>query len=234
MLELTDVWHPLIDQNVVISNNVVLGGSHPTKDMLITGPNAGGKSTALKSIALGAILAQSFGIVPAKKAVLTPFCAINTYLNIPDSVGQESLFQAEMRRAHELFSSLENLDGNRFALSIMDEIFTGTNPEEGEAGARGVAYNLALLNNSINIVTTHYKGLTTLEDDTNGVIKNFKVSVIEDTEGNITPTYKLERGISHQRVALKLLKKSGFNKNIINTAYAAFNKKQQGQQKITA
>lgn len=223
VLNITNLWHPFINQDCVVTNSIKLGSTSRPKDMLLTGPNAGGKSTILKSIAVAVILAQTFGIAPAQEIRLTPFHTINTYLNIPDATGQESLFQAEMRRAHELLDSITHLKEKQCALSIMDEIFTGTNPEEGRAGAYGITRALSEMRNSINIITTHYKELTRLEVETGGTIKNFKVSVIEYEDGSIEPTYKLEPGISHQQIALKLLKNSKLNATMIDYAYQAFN-----------
>lgn len=234
-LMIKDMWHPFIDQNKVVTNSVELGGTTVTKNMIVTGPNAGGKSTALKSIVVAVILAQALGIAPAQSMTLTPFTKISTYLNIADTEGKESLFQAEMRRAKELLHCIRGLNQDQFALSIMDEIFTGTNPQEGEAGAYGVAKGMSRFSNSIAVIATHYKKLTELEEVTDKLMKNFKVSVIEHENGKITPTYKIDEGISHQAIALQLLEQGGFDKEILDDAYAVFNQGKEAEaQKISA
>ena len=102
--------------------------------MVITGPNAGGKSTFIKSITINVLLSQTLGISAASNFKITPFSLINTYLNIPDVKGKESLFEAEMHRARDHIKMLDKLDKHQFSFVIMDEIFSSTNPEEGISG----------------------------------------------------------------------------------------------------
>lgn len=219
-VKITDFWHPILNPNTVVTNSIELGTSGGHKDVILTGPNAGGKSTALKAITLAIILGQALGIAPAKEMTLTPFAQINTYLNIADREGKESLFQAEMHRAQLLLNSIRMLRGNDFSFVIMDEIFTGTNPTEGTAGAYGIAKNLSKYNNSICIVATHYHKLTDLEQDTNGTFKNYKVNVVKYPDGTITYPYKLEFGKTDQNIALQLLQNEGFDYDIIQDAQA--------------
>ena len=72
-------------------------------NVVITGPNAAGKSTFIKALSLSILFSQTICIVPASNFVLTPFTLINTYLNIPDCKGKESLFEAEMNRVFRHF-----------------------------------------------------------------------------------------------------------------------------------
>ena len=95
---------------------------------------------------------------------------------------------------------------------ILDEIFTGTNPEEGKEGSRQVINLLNKQVNNIAIIATHYHDLTDLEEKTKGHIKNYKVSV-DRVNGKIKYLYKLEPGISDQKIALELVGQalSGYN-----------------------
>jgi DNA mismatch repair protein MutS len=222
-LEAQNFWHPILDSKKVVPASIALGGSSASRNAIVTGPNAGGKSTTLKALTLAVWFAQSFGVAPASAMTMTPFAKINTYLNITDSEGRESLFQAEMRRAQQLLDTIKNLENKGFSFVIMDEIFTGTNPREGQAGAYGVAKHLAGYTNSIAMIATHFKKLTELETVTNGAIKNFKVSVIKNPNGSITYPYKLEEGITDQAIALDLLQAQGFNAQIMEDAYAILN-----------
>ena len=79
-------------------------------NFLITGPNAGGKSTLIKSLTLCILLSQTLCISPAENLILTPFKLVNTYLNIPDCKGKESLFEAEMHRARDHINDLKLLN----------------------------------------------------------------------------------------------------------------------------
>lgn len=222
-VKIDEYWHPFLNPKTVVTNSIELGGNLPNRDIILTGPNAAGKSTALKSITLALILAQSFGIAPAKSMTLTPFAKINTYLNIADSEGRESLFQAEMNRAQALLNSIRSLKKREFSFVIMDEIFTGTNPEEGQAGAYAVAKNLATFNNCMAVVATHYKKLTELEKDTASVYKNYKVYVNQAADGSFTFPYKMVEGTSNQAIALQLLAQGGFSSQIVQDAYNIMN-----------
>ena len=145
---------------------------------------------------------------------ISPF--INTYLNIPDSKGKESLFEAEMRRSLEFLNILKKLDKNKFSFVIMDEIFSSTNPDEGISGAYAIANNMSKYLNNMCMITTHYSYLSKLEKT--GKFRNYKIPIKRDNENNIVYTYKLEPGISNQYIALELLKKKGFDKNIVDDA----------------
>ncbi len=223
-LKIDGFWHPMLNPAKVIVNSIELGAAHGARNAIITGPNAGGKSTALKSIVLALIMAQTFGIAPAQAMTLTPFTQIGTYLNIADTIGKESLYQAEMNRAQTLLNSINLLNKpGEFSFVIMDEIFTGTNQEEGAAGAFGIAKCLASFSQSMCLVATHYKQLTELEKATDGVFKNFKVSVVIHPDGKITPTYILDAGIADQKIALQLLQNAGFSNSILQAAQEALN-----------
>jgi len=223
-LVVENFWHPMLNPTRVVTNSIELGKPGDARNGIVTGPNAGGKSTALKAITLAVVLGQTIGIAPARSMTITPFINIVTYLNIADSEGKESLFQAEINRAQALLNAIDALQPHQFNFVIMDEIFTGTNPEEGSAGAYGVAKNLAGFTNSMAIFATHFKVLTNLEKDTNGLCQNYKVSVVIEPNGKIKPTYLLEKGISDQKIALQMLQNAGFGGSIVKDAYKVLNR----------
>jgi DNA mismatch repair protein MutS len=210
-------WHPILDPKTVVINNVTLGTSTIPNNAFITGPNAGGKTTALRSIGLAVLMSQTIGVVPAEKAHMTPFSNIVTYLNIADSEGKESLFQAEMRRARTLLDTVKNLSQDKLNFVIIDELFTGTNPKEGTAAAYGVAKKLSSYENSIAMITTHFIELTSMAKETKRFV-NFKVSVREVSGGKFEFPYKLEDGIADQNIALQLLGQDGFDDEIVKEA----------------
>ena len=184
--------------------------------MLITGPNAGGKSTLIKSLGISTLFAQTIGICFSDSAELTPFKVLNSYLNIPDCKGKESLFEAEMNRAREHIGFCDSIGENEKSFIIMDEIFNSTNPDEGISGATAIAEKLASYTNSISIITTHFNYLTNLESYSN--FKNYKIPCAFDNNKNISYPYKLEEGISTQNIALELLRAKGFDDSIIDRA----------------
>lgn len=216
-VSLAGFWSPFVSSEKAIVNDVEQGGEHHN-NIIVTGPNAGGKSTHLKGITLCILLAQTIGIAPAHAIEFSPFAKINTYLNISDTAGQESLFQAEMRRAFELIKSITTLKPDQFSFGIMDEMFTGTNPLEGIAGAYGIMKKLASIPNSICLLATHFGKLTDLEQETD-TVANYKVSATKMPDGGYTYPFKLEKGISHQAIALDLLKFQGFDDEILHEAY---------------
>ncbi len=222
-LSIKNFWHPSINSDKVVVNSIELGNNQSPRSAIVTGPNAGGKSTSLKAITIAVMLAQSFGIAPAQEMKMKPFSKINTYMNITDSTGHASLFQAEMLRIKDLIDSMKALPQDKSAFIVMDEIFTGTNPKEGEAGAYGVAEKFINLSNCMCIFATHFERLTQLEAKTSGLAMNKKVSVIKNANGSYTFPYKLEDGISHQAIALDLLALEGFDTDILQSAYGVIN-----------
>lgn len=221
-LNIDSFWHPFLDADKAVTNSVELGESQGN-NMVITGPNAGGKSTTLKGITTALLLAQSFGIAPARALSMTPFSKINTYLNIADAQGKESLFQAEMRRVAETVNMMESLKKDEFSFIIIDEMFTGTNPSEAEEAAYRVGKVLTHFGNSICILATHFKKLTQLEQETNGFYKNYKVWVTEKTDGTFHCPYKITPGISDQSIALKLLQQQGLTSFTLQKAFGNLN-----------
>jgi DNA mismatch repair ATPase MutS len=221
VINLKGFWHPMLNPEKVVTNDINLGSETPSNG-IITGPNAGGKSTCLRGVCLSVLFASTLGIAPATQATITPFHNIATYLNVADSEGKESLFQAEMRRAQSLLNSIKALAPNQFSFVAMDELLTGTNPKEAVAGVRGIAERLGSFANSSVLLTTHFVELTLLEKETND-FTNFKVTV-DKVNGKFKFPYKLELGITDQAIALELLAESGFDNEILQTAYAYMNR----------
>ncbi len=221
VINLKGFWHPMLNPAKVVTNDINLGSDTPSNG-IITGPNAGGKSTCLRGVCLSVLFASTLGIAPATQAAITPFHNIATYLSVADSEGKESLFQAEMRRAQSLLNSIKALAPNQFSFVAMDELLTGTNPKEAVAGVRGIAERVGSFANSSVLLTTHFVELTSLEKETKH-FTNFKVTV-DKVDGKFKFPYKLELGITDQAIALELLAESGFDNEILQTAYAYMNR----------
>jgi len=225
LIDIQNFWHPLIDSETVVANSITLGTNGQRPNIIVTGPNAGGKSTALKAVAINVLMAQTFGIAPAETMVLSPFSLIATYLNITDDLGAgNSLFKAEVKRTDKLLQDITALEPGQHSFVIFDEIFNGTSPLEGMASAYSVARHLATLPNNICLLATHFKLLTELEQDTQ-TFANYKVSVTYEQDGKIGYPYKLEKGISDQHVAIDILKEEGFDSHILYEAQEIVRKK---------
>lgn len=234
-------WHPELLSNGLentIRNNVVFGDHYGTNNhMILTGPNASGKSTLMKSLALSVYLSQTIGISNCEFIEFTPFSIIDTYMNIPDRIGSESLFEAESNRCLQLFDNIKNSNG--FVLTIMDEIFTGTNLTEGISGAYGICKKFREFNNCISIISTHYDFLTRLEKEHPRIFKNFHMEIVkkknellieddekqnsesDDTDTEQEYTYKLKPGVNIHKVALNIMEKKGFDKDVIDNSKIA-------------
>tara|TARA_Y100001970_G_C14201935_1_gene841624 strand:- start:1024 stop:2163 length:1140 start_codon:yes stop_codon:yes gene_type:complete len=217
-----ELWNPILHPNKAIVNTLYI-----TDNIIITGPNMGGKSTFLRAMMISILFSQTLTISFCKSSSFTPFYYIQTYLNIPDCKGKESLFEAEMNRAQHYISILDSYinkgkqnqnqnQNQHFSFIIMDEIFSSTNPKEGLAGAYAIANKLYDYKNNISIITTHYTELALLEKYKK--YKNYKIPIQRDINNNIIYPYKLYRGISQQYIAIELLQKKGFDNKIISVA----------------
>ncbi len=169
--EMTQFRHPCIPIEKVINNDISLGGKSKTRNIIITGPNAGGKSTLIKSILSNTVISQTLTIAAAKKYVMTPFHLIHSQINIPDCKGKESLFEAEMHRSKNSIDMLNKCQGP--SLIIMDEIFNSTNPIEGISGAYAIAKSIGSFKSNLTIICTHYLYLTNLSKE----LKHFEKSI---------------------------------------------------------
>lgn len=219
VIKAEDFWHPTISADRAVPNSIELGTPGAPRNLVITGANAGGKSTTMKGLALGILLGQTFGIAPATSFALTPFSRINTYLNITDDISADrSLFRAELFRAQTLLNEVQALKGRQFSFTILDEILTGTERIEGEAAAYGIARRLAEFPHAMVLLATHFSGLTYLEADTNGIYKNMKVVVDIDEDKNFHFPFKLFEGKTNQQIAIDIIEKEGFDDLIVNKA----------------
>lgn len=233
LLTIRDFWHPCISSEKAVKNTIRLCKNH--RNMIITGPNAGGKSTLVKSILSNILLAQTCCVTFSKQCCLRPFRFINSQINIPDCKGKESLFQAEMHRCKTNLDILESgrIPDTSMSIIFMDEILNSTNPVEGIAGSYAILKKLGQYKNCIVIFTTHYAYLTKLENMTERLYLNYRMNVnINDTD--IQFPYQLQRGISTQYIALQLLTNEGFDKDIIKDALELKDKLTKTTNKTTA
>jgi DNA mismatch repair ATPase MutS len=210
VVNLKGVCHPCIDIKKVMVNDFEYNG----KNVIITGPNAGGKSTFMKSLLVNVLLSQSIGISNSTSCETTIFDTIISQINIPDCKGKESLFEAEMKRSKK---TIDHAARDSKTFIVMDELFNSTNPVEGIAGGYSVCKKLSKCRNALLVLSTHYEYLTRLEKDTDR-FANFNMNVKVNCDGIIEFPYKINQGISTQYIALELLKINGFDEGIIKEA----------------
>lgn len=214
----TDVWNPFITKAPVL-NSLSVGGDLQST-VLISGPNAGGKSTIMKGCILSVLLAQTLTIVPAANMELTPFEGIITYLNIVDDiVAGNSFFKAGVIRAHEVLQVVEAVrQQGGFCLVGLDEVFNGTAVEEGEAAAMALVETIGEEPHTLCLSVTHFKQVTHLEDIQPDLFKNYRVSVDFNVQGDIVYRFMLEEGIADQQIAFKILEEEGFGNQFLARA----------------
>jgi hypothetical protein len=191
-----------------IKNNVIID-----KKIIITGPNAAGKTTVIKSTLMNIILSQQIGYGFYESAKIKPYDYLHCYLNIPDTSGRDSLFQAESRRCKEILDCLEkNSDKTHFC--IFDELYSGTNPYEAVASAYGYIDYLSGMKNVDLMLTTHYIELCK-NLKSNNCVKNYHMSVNMLDDHKVEYLYKFKKGVSTIKGGIKVLYDLEYPESII-------------------
>ena len=218
VLKIADFWNPSLAGRKAITNSVTLGCKNP-QNIIVTGPNAGGKSTTMKGLLVNVVLAQTFGIATARSLTFTPFAKIITYLNITDDIAAgKSHFKAGACRARELIKTVQSASKDEYTLTAVDEVFNGTTFYEGQAAAYALIEQLSTFPNNACVTITHFPKVPCLEQDYPTRFANYKVTVSFDPDGSMNYPYKLERGVSQQNIALEILKIEGFNDTFLTKA----------------
>jgi DNA mismatch repair ATPase MutS len=218
ILHIDNVWNPLINPDKRVKNSIELNLMKPNV-VIITGPNKAGKSTFMRALILCVYMSQSLGICCADRTSFTPFRDIFTYLNVPDCIGRESLFEAELNRCYNYIDQIESMRG--FSIGIIDELFTGTNPKEGKAASYAILKRISENPINITILSTHFSDIINKLDKNNFVFKKFGAKKINN---KFVFNYSITDGVSDQHIALELLKERGFAKEIIDNALEYINK----------
>ena len=205
-------YAPLKAQDVskMVANDITLD-----KQLIITGPNAAGKTTVIKSTLFNLIISQQIGFGFYENAEINPYDYLHCYLNIPDTSGRDSLFQAESRRCMEILRCIMDNPTKRH-FCIFDELYSGTNPYEAVAAAYGYIDYISKNPKVDLILTTHYIELCQLlEKQNNGVIRNLHMSVSSQTGEYL---YKIANGISTIKGGLKVLRDLDYPTEIVECA----------------
>jgi hypothetical protein len=194
------------------------------KNIIITGPNAAGKTTYVKSITTNIILAQTFGICYATAANIIIYDTIQTFMRISDTLGSKSYFEAEAEYCSNMINtSLKLQKQNRKGLFLMDEPMHSTPPTEGMSVAYAVAEYISKIPQIKLIITTHFHKLNALEEKYPETFINLCVEAINNNNSFIFP-YKINKGFSNQCIAIELLEKKYFPEEVIASAIYFKNK----------
>ena len=200
-------YGPLKDENP-IKNTIKF-----KKNIIITGPNASGKTTILKSTLINIILTQQFGCGFYDSAQFNPFKYIHCYLNIPDTSGRDSLFQAEARRCKDILDIVKtNEDETHFC--GFDELYSGPNPDEAVTSSTAFMNYLIKNQNVSCILTTHFIKVCKKLEKNKSVINCHMET--EKKENKLFYKYKLIDGISEVKGGIAVLKEMDYPKEIID------------------
>ena len=183
------------------------------RNILITGPNAAGKTTYLKTTLLNVLFSQQIGCGYYESCNLNPYHRIHTYLNIPDTSERDSLFQAESRRCKTILDSVVNYPGER-QICVFDELYSGTNPEEATKSSFAFLKYLAKYDNVNFLLTTHYVRVCK-KLRKNPRVKCCKMEAKLNKTGDLSYTYKIVPGISKIQGAYCVLKSMNYPKEIL-------------------
>ena len=202
-------YYACLKDNKPVKNNIKLN-----KNLIITGPNASGKTTILKSTLINIIFSQQFGCGFYDSAKIKPFDFLHCYLNIPDTSGRDSLFQAEARRCKEILDIIENSKNSRH-FCLFDELYSGTNPEEAILSAVSFMNYLIKNTNVSCLLTTHFiKVCKKLKKNKN--IVNYHMVASKNNNNKITYTYMFKEGISEVKGGINVLSDMNYPKEIID------------------
>ena len=200
-------YYAVLKNNNPVKNNIKLN-----KNIIITGPNASGKTTVLKSLLINVILTQQFGCGFYDFAKLKPYKYIHCYLNIPDTSGRDSLFQSEARRCKEIIDIINN-NKKDYHLCVFDELYSGTNPEEAVIGSTAFMEYLVKNKYVSSMLTTHFINVCEKLENNQNII-NYHMDVTKQNN-KITYNYLFKEGISKIKGGLNVLYDMNYPKEII-------------------
>lgn len=209
MIHLIDARHPLIDQSQVVPIEISITGQH--RVLMITGPNTGGKTVALKTVGLFTLMMQSGILLPvSKQSELSIFDQVFADIGDEQSIQQSlSTFSSHLTKIKNMFDELKGR-----ALILLDELGSGTDPIEGVSLAIAIIDTLKSDPKHRIILTTHYSELKLYAYDNPDI---YTASVAFD-EKTLKPLYKIHLGIAGSSHALKIAARLGLPNNVIEQA----------------
>ena len=212
-LRLTNARHPLLEKRLRVSGGSIvplsLALTSHARQLIISGPNTGGKTVGLKTAGLLAIMAQSGIPVPAEEAVFPVFDAFLADIGDAQSIERDlSTFSSHIVNLNRIAQAA---DGS--SLVLLDELGSATDPEEGAALAVAIAEHF-LNAHTWSIISTHHTSLKIYAENTEGVL-NAAVGFDEQT---LAPTYQLRLGVPGASAGINIAARLGLAPDIITSA----------------
>ncbi|MEK6334343.1 MAG: Smr/MutS family protein [Acidobacteriota bacterium] len=212
-LEFVDARHPLLEESLRASGGVVVPVSFKLDSddsvMVISGANAGGKTVVLKTAGLLSLMALSGLPVPAKRALVPFYRSVLADIGDHQSLAANlSTFTSHVANIGRMIESCESP-----ALVLLDEVGTGTDPEEGSALGVAVVDHFRRRGAHV-LATTHYSGLKMYAGNEPGVLN----ASVEFDEKTLRPTYRLLVGVAGSSSGLEIAQRFGIPKEVISKA----------------
>jgi DNA mismatch repair protein MutS2 len=214
-LILHNARHPLLERSLksknarVVPISVELEGAR--RELVITGPNTGGKTVTLKTIGLLALMAQSGIPVPADRAEFPVFDAVLADIGDYQSIEQNlSTFSAHVTNIDFISRT-----ATAHSLVLLDELGSATDPEEGAALAVAIADHFRRIG-AITVISTHHTSLKVYGVNTPGVVN----AAVGFDEATLQPTYELRFGVPGASAGINIAQRLGLNPHIIDAARA--------------
>ena len=216
-LELIEARHPLLEENLRATGGEVVPVSFALGDeknaMVISGANAGGKTVVLKTTGLLALAALSGIPVPAKSARVPFYATVLADIGDHQSLAANlSTFTSHVANISRMLDVCEAP-----ALVLLDEVGTGTDPEEGSALGVAVVDHFRRACGAHVIATTHYSGLKMYAGNEEGVIN----ASVEFDEKTLRPTYRLIVGVAGASSGLDIARRFGVPASIVDAAVSS-------------
>lgn len=207
---LTQARHPLMDKNAAVPLQFEIGDR--VQGIVITGPNTGGKTVAIKTVMLNCIMAQCGLHVTCKEADICMnsayFCDIGDGQNLSENL---STFSAHITNVLDI---MKEVNHNSFV--IMDELGSGTDPTEGMGIAIAILEELKK-SGALFLVTTHYPEVKEYAEQTSGMV-NARMSFDKET---LSPTYQMIIGEAGESCAFYIADRLGMPNEMLRTAIKA-------------
>jgi len=212
-LVLRQARHPLLERTLkpkgrlVVPVTIEIDGEH--RQVVISGPNTGGKTVALKTIGLLALMAQSGVPVPAERAEMPIFDGVFADIGDYQSIEQNlSTFSAHVTNIDSI-----SHDATRHSLVLLDELGSATDPEEGAALAVAIA-DYFRRRACLSIVSTHHTALKVYAANTPSVLN----AAVGFEERTLAPTYELRMGVPGASAGINIAQRIGLNSEIVSEA----------------
>lgn len=210
-LNIVNGHHPLLEKENCVPLNIVMGGE--VRGVVITGPNTGGKTVALKTVGLLCLMAQCGLHVPADEGTVLPMrsailCDIGDGQSISENL---STFSAHMTNILDI---LARTTGE--SLVLLDELGSGTDPAEGMGIAIAILEELRE-RGCLMVITTHYPEVKEYAQRAEGLI-NARMAFDRES---LRPLYRLEIGEAGESCALHIAKRLGFSTKLLKRAHDA-------------